>query len=58
MKGRKMLMMCLSILMVLGMVGGFSLTAKAQTYGDFKYSIDEYDNTVFLTTPHRKQWRF
>ena len=49
MKGRKMLMMCLSILMVLGMVGGFSLTAKAQTYGDFKYSIDEYDNTVFIT---------
>lgn len=49
MKGKKMLLMCLSILMFLGMVGGLRLTANAAMSGDYEYSshgdsvwIDKY----------------
>ena len=46
MKGKKMLLMCLSILMVLGMVGGFKLTANAMTSGDYYYMSDEDSVTI------------
>lgn len=43
MKSKKLLLMCLSILMILGLIGGFSLTANAEvdeeegTYEGFEY---------------------
>lgn len=44
MKCKKLLLMCLSILMVLGMVGGFTLTAKAET-NEVK-SVEFYTNKI------------
>ena len=35
--------------MVLGMSGAFSLTAKAQTYGDFTYYVWDENGPVDIT---------
>ena len=47
MNSKKLMLLCLSILMFLGMVGGFRLTANAATSGDYYYDSD--DDYVTIT---------
>lgn len=41
MKSKKLILLCLSIFMIFGIVGGFKLTANAMTSGDYYYDSDE-----------------
>ena len=47
MKSKKLILLCLSVLMILGIVGGFCLTVNAATSGDFKYIND--NGFIYIT---------